>query len=114
MRHRTRPTPRSGGLFHTIFGAVNTRGRAGVWPRHSNGRGPTSGRTGSSDRAGRFRYNRATPVTLRREHPLDALLADLIDQILRFTWSVNPTAATAMGIHDHDHRLVDCSPEALD
>jgi uncharacterized protein (DUF885 family) len=45
---------------------------------------------------------------------MNARLADLIDEILRFTWSANPTAATAMGIHEHDDRLVDCSPEALD
>jgi uncharacterized protein (DUF885 family) len=46
--------------------------------------------------------------------PVDPRLSALIDEILRFTWSENPTAATAMGIHDHDDRLVDCSPEALD
>ncbi len=45
---------------------------------------------------------------------MNARLAELIDEILRFTWSANPTAATAMGIHEHDDRLVDCSPEALD
>lgn len=45
---------------------------------------------------------------------MNARLADLIDEILRFTWSANPTAATAMGIHEHDDRLLDCSPEALD
>ena len=41
-------------------------------------------------------------------------ISDLIDEILRFTWSVSPTSATAVGIHDHDDRLVDWSPEALD
>ena len=41
-------------------------------------------------------------------------LAALIDEILRFTWSANPTAATAVGIHDHDDRLVDCGAAALD
>ena len=45
---------------------------------------------------------------------MDPRLSGLIDDILRFNWSVNPTAATAMGIHDHDDRLVDCSPEAID
>lgn len=41
-------------------------------------------------------------------------LAALIDEILRFTWSANPTAATFAGIHDCDHRLIDCSPGAID
>ncbi|HKW51401.1 MAG TPA: DUF885 domain-containing protein, partial [Candidatus Eisenbacteria bacterium] len=41
-------------------------------------------------------------------------ISDLIDEILRFTWSVSPTSATAVGIHDYDDRLVDWSPEALD
>ena len=45
---------------------------------------------------------------------MDARLAALIDEILRFVWSANPTAATAAGIHDHDHRLVDCSPDAIE
>src|SRR5436309_15986192 len=60
-----------------------------------------------------FRYN---PRRWRPsgESPLDPRLSGLIDDILRFNWSVNPTAATAMGIHDHDDRLVDCSPEAID
>src|SRR5437867_8274643 len=41
-------------------------------------------------------------------------LSSLIDEILRFNWSQNPTTATSVGIHDHDERLVDCSPEALE
>ena len=40
--------------------------------------------------------------------------ADQIDEILRFIWSANPTAATAAGIHDHDERLIECSAEALE
>ena len=42
------------------------------------------------------------------------LVDDLIDEILRFTWSSNPTVSTAAGIHDHDHRLIDCAPDAID
>ena len=45
---------------------------------------------------------------------MDRLLDTLIDEILRFTWSANPTVATAAGIHDHDHRLIDCSPDAIE
>jgi uncharacterized protein DUF885 len=45
---------------------------------------------------------------------LNRRLADQIDEILRFVWSANPTAASAAGIHDHDGRLVDCSGEALE
>jgi len=40
-------------------------------------------------------------------------IATLIDEILRFGWRVSPSYATAVGIHDHDDRLIDCSPEAL-
>ncbi|OLD65467.1 MAG: hypothetical protein AUI47_02085 [Acidobacteria bacterium 13_1_40CM_2_68_5] len=42
------------------------------------------------------------------------LVDDLIDEILRFTWSSNPTVSTAAGIHDHDHRLIDCAPDAIE
>lgn len=45
---------------------------------------------------------------------MDARLAALIDEVLRFTWSANPTAATSAGVHDHDHRLIDCSPDAIE
>jgi len=41
-------------------------------------------------------------------------LAALLDEILRFGWRVSPSAATALGIHDHDDHLIDCSPDALD
>jgi uncharacterized protein (DUF885 family) len=44
---------------------------------------------------------------------VDTRLATLIDTILRSTWSANPTFATSSGIHDHDHRLVDCAPDAI-
>lgn len=44
---------------------------------------------------------------------MDARLATLIDEILRSIWSANPTAATSAGIHDHDDRLVDCDPDAI-
>lgn len=45
---------------------------------------------------------------------MDARLATLIDEILRSIWSANPTSATSSGIHDHDHRLVDCTPDAVE
>jgi hypothetical protein len=45
---------------------------------------------------------------------MDTRLADLIDEILRSIWSDNPTAATAAGVHEHDHRLVDCAPDAIE
>jgi uncharacterized protein (DUF885 family) len=41
-------------------------------------------------------------------------IATLIDEILRFGWRMSPSAATAVGIHEHDDHLIDCSPEALD
>ncbi len=45
---------------------------------------------------------------------MNRLVDDLIDEILRFTWSSNPTVSTAAGIHDHDHRLIDCAPDAIE
>lgn len=41
-------------------------------------------------------------------------LARLIDEVLEFTWRSSPTSATAAGIHDHDERLADFDPAALD
>ncbi|HEU4402653.1 MAG TPA: DUF885 domain-containing protein [Candidatus Polarisedimenticolia bacterium] len=40
-------------------------------------------------------------------------LAGLIEEVLGFVWSNSPTTATAAGIHDHDHRLADYAPEAI-
>jgi len=44
---------------------------------------------------------------------MNRTLDNLIDEVLRFIWSANPTVATAAGIHDYDHRLIDCSPETI-
>src|SRR4029077_9331709 len=93
MRRRVRAAPWSRALFHSVFGAVNTR--------------PGSGRPSGSGIIPRlWRFSGDSPMT----RPLAAL----IDEILRFTWSANPTAATAVGIHDYDDHLVDCSTGALD
>lgn len=45
---------------------------------------------------------------------MDPRLATLIDEILSSNWSANPTAATSAGVHEHDHRLVDCDPDAIE
>ncbi len=45
---------------------------------------------------------------------MNPVLAQLVDEILDFHWSVSPTSATAAGIHDHDHRLADCDREAIE
>src|SRR5262245_15295022 len=44
---------------------------------------------------------------------MNRLLDNLIDGILRFIWSANPTLATASGNLDHDQRLIVCSPAAI-
>src|SRR5438876_9977009 len=40
-------------------------------------------------------------------------LARFFDEVLEVCWRTSPTMATSVGIHDHDHRLVDCDPEAI-
>jgi len=41
-------------------------------------------------------------------------LAAFFDEVLDFLWSASPTMATSLGVHDHDHRLVDWDPAALE
>jgi uncharacterized protein (DUF885 family) len=38
----------------------------------------------------------------------------MFDAILESLWAESPTAATSIGVHDHDHRLIDCAPESID
>src|SRR6266567_3965685 len=61
----------------------------------------------------RGRYNRRAPEPLP-EGAMMPRLARLFDEVLRFLWSASPTLATSIGIHDHDHRLIDWDPAAIE
>jgi Bacterial protein of unknown function (DUF885) len=40
-------------------------------------------------------------------------LGPFIDEVLRYFWSISPTTATALGIHDYDHLLADYDRDAV-
>ncbi|WP_299084973.1 DUF885 family protein [uncultured Paraglaciecola sp.] len=40
-------------------------------------------------------------------------LQSLLDEIWQYDLSINPIAASQLGVHDFDHKLADISPEAL-
>src|SRR6266436_6974266 len=42
------------------------------------------------------------------------LATRLFDAILESLWAESPTVATSIGVHDHDHRLVDCTPGSIE
>src|SRR5207248_217191 len=44
----------------------------------------------------------------------DTPFAALARHFLTESWRLNPVSATALGIHDHDHRLPDMSRDGID